>query len=434
MKAKIENAQPQNKDSPAAKKRQEIDAELATIRQQQAVHKSARAETHEKIKALDAQFKNQVAELRTAKGRIPYKNVDELDQEVKRLTGMVDSGTMRVQDETKALDQAAGLKAKRKLFAGFDEAQKRIEALKTQLTELRKTLETPETKTLSQKYDELKKELSIIKAEQDKAYSNLNALRKERAILNSDQQAKYAAFKELKDNYYKANRAYHEYEKEQYKLRQERAKSERDAHQKEKRRKIADQKLEEASQLAYGNEILAAEGLIRFFEPATMEISKSLRGPSGFAAEVQRSVDDSDFKGTKICKKEDREDDYFTGTGGKKGKKGKKGSAGASPAPSTPTEGKFHISLGILQEFSKVDVVAPASQADVPAVVKKLKEKRDQWKKNQESKTKEVRDSSPSSKLQLTPLQNIDKVQKEIDKLELESSESQHDNSSTSSK
>lgn len=395
MKAKLENAQPQNRDSPAAKRQQEINAELAEIRKQQSVHKNARSDVHDKIKALDAQLKARAAELRTARSRIGFKNADELDQEVKHLTKQVDSGKMRIVDETKALEQAANLKAKRKLFAGFDEAQKVIDALKQQIAELRKTLEIPETKVLSQKYDELNKELSAIKAEQDKAFSNLNALRKERTTLNSDQQAKYAVVKGIKDTYYNASRAYRDYEREQYTIRQEKAKSERDAHQKEKRRKVAELKLEEASKLAYADEIVTAEGLIRYFEPSTIETSKSLRGPSGLAAEAQRSVDDSDFKGTKVCKKEDRDDDYFTGTGGKKGKKGKRGSPGASPAPSTPVEGKFHISLGIIQELAKVNVEAPTSQADVPAVVKKLKEKRDQWKKNQESKTKEVGDSSP---------------------------------------
>ena len=109
LKAKIDNAQPQNKDSAAAQKRQKIDAELAAIRQEQSVHKTGRAETHEKIKATDAQIKTYVAELRTSKSRIPFKNVEELDQEVKRLTSMVDSGTMRIVDETKALEMVYSL-------------------------------------------------------------------------------------------------------------------------------------------------------------------------------------------------------------------------------------------------------------------------------------------------------------------------------------
>lgn len=434
VKAKIEAAQPQNKDSAATKKQQEIKLELAAIREKQSVHKNARTDTHDKIKALEEQFKARAADLRTARGRMPFKNVEELDQEVKRLTKQVDNGNMGRVEEVKALEQAASLKAKRKNFAGFSEAQKGIEELKAQISELRKTLDIPEVKALSQKYDELHKELNTMKAEQDKAYGNLTALRKERTTLHADQQVKYAAMKEIKDNYFKASRLYREYEQEQYKLRQERAKSERDAHQKEKRRKIADQKLEEASKLAYVDEILTAEGLIRYFEPSSIETSKSLRGPSGFAAEVQRSVDESDFKGTKVYKKEDREDDYFTGTGGKKGKKGKKGGAAGSPAPSTPTEGKFYISLGIIQELAKVNVEAPTSQADVPAVVEKLKHKRDQWKKDQESKTREVGDSIPRVIFELTLLQNIEKVRKEIDRLELEANGTPNSESSTTNK
>jgi hypothetical protein len=76
------------------------------------------------------------------------------------------------------------------------------------------------------------------------------------------------------------------------------------------------------------------------------------------------------------------------GTGGKKGKKGKKGTA--SPAPSTPTEGKFNLSMGVIEELAKVNVEPPMTQSDVPAVIEKLKSKLDHWKKDQDKKTKEV--------------------------------------------
>ncbi len=316
--------------------------------------------------------------------------MEEVDEEIARLDKQVEKGTMKLVDEKKALAEISSLRKQRKSFAGFDEAQKAIEDLKTQISELRKTLDNVEAKALSQRYDELQTELTAIKAEQDQAYSNLTSLRDERTRLNADQQQKYSAMKDIKDQYFKARMAYRDYEQEQYRLRQEKAKLERDAYQKEKRRKAADKKLEEASEPAFLDEILTAEGLIRYFEPSTAETSKSLLGPSGFAAEAQRSVEGSEFKGTKVSKKEEREDNYFTGTGGKKGKKGKKGSAAASPAPSTPTEGKFNISVGIIEELAKVDVEPPINQSGVPAVVEKLKQKRDQWKKDQESKTKEV--------------------------------------------
>jgi hypothetical protein len=91
----------------------------------------------------------------------------------------------------------------------------------------------------------------------------------------------------------------------------------------------------------------------------------------------------------KVLKKE--EDDYFVGTGGKKGKKGKKGSANGSPAPSTPAEAKFNMNVGIIEDFAKVKIDPPMNQSDVPAVVEKLAAKITEWKKDQASKTEEVR-------------------------------------------
>lgn len=319
-----------------------------------------------------------------------FKNVEEVDREIQRLEKQVDAGTMKLVDEKKALGEISSLRKQRKGFAGFDEAQKGIDGVKSQIAELRKTLDNPEAKALSQKYDETNQELMSLKAEQDKAYSNLSTMRNERTRLHGLQQEKYSAMKDVKDQYFKARTAYRDYEQEQYRLRQEKQKAERDAYQKEKRRKIADKKLEEASEPAFMDEILTAEGLIRYFEPSSPEATKSLRGPSGFAAEAQRSVDSSDIKGTKVSKKEEREDNYFMGNGGKKGKKGKKGPASGSPAPGTPTEGKFNISMSIIEELAKVNVEAPTTQSDVSTLVEKLKQKRDQWKKDQQSKTREV--------------------------------------------
>ena len=298
-------------------------------------------------------------------------------------------------DQKKAIAENSSLRKQKKAFGGFDEAQRGIDKVKADIAELRKQLDNPEAKALSQRFDEADRELKAIKTEQDEAYKGLNSLRDERSKAYAEQQEKWAAMKDIKDQYFKANRAYRDWDQEQYKLRQEKQKAEREAYQKEKRRKIADKKLEEASEPAYMDEILTAEGLIRYFDPSSPEASRSLRGPSGFAAEAQRSVDtNSDFKGTRISKKEDREDTYFMGTGGKKGKKSKKGSAAGSPAPGTPTESKFNLSIGIIEELAKVNVEPPMSQAGVPAVVEKLKEKRDHWKEDQEKKTKEVK--SPS--------------------------------------
>lgn len=323
-----------------------------------------------------------------------WKNTEEIDREIQRLEKVAESSSATLVDQKKALAEISSLRKQKKAFVGFDEAQRHIDKVRGEIVDLKKTMDNPEAKALSQKYDEADKELKAIKTEQDEAYKGINALRDERSNAYNEQQEKYSALKAVRDAHYKAKQAFREYDQEQYRQRQEKQRAEREAYNKEKRRKIAEKKLEEASEPAFMDEILTAEGLIRYFDPSSPEASKSLRGPSGFAAEPQRSVDaTSDFKGMKVSKKEDREETYFMGSGGKKGKKGKKGSANGSPAPGTPTEGKFNLSIGIIEELGNVNIEPPMSQAGVPAVVEKLKEKREKWKTEQETKTKEVRDA-----------------------------------------
>ena len=364
---------------------------MQSIRQQQSTFKSSRGSVQEKITALDAQLKSRMSEQKTARSRVAFKSVEEIDREIQRLEKQVDAGTMKLVDEKKALSEISSMRKQRKGFAGFDEAERGIQEVKAQISELKKQMDNPEAKALSQKYDEINKELQEIKAEQDKAYSSLSSLRDERSKLHADQQEKYSAVREIKDHFHKARLAYRDHEQAVYRLKQEKQKAERDAYQKEKRRTIANKKLEEASEPAYMDEILTAEGLIRYFDPSTtVETAKTLRGPSGFAAEAQRNVAASEFQGTKVPRKEDRDDNYYMGGGGKKGKKGKKGSTTGSPAPSTPTEGKFNLSMGVIEELAKINMEPPMNQGGVSEVVEKLKARRDQWKADQEKRTKEV--------------------------------------------
>ena len=375
---------------------------------------------------MDAQLKSRMNEQKTRRAQVPYKNVEEIDREIQRQEKIAESSTATLVDQKKAIAEQSSLRKQRKAFGTFHEAQRGIDGVKAQISELKKTLDNPEAKALSQRYDQIDKELKAIKAEQDEAYKGLHALRDEQNKAFAVKQEKYKSMKEIKDQYHKARMAYRDYEQEQYRLRQAREKEERDAYHKEKRKRIAEQKLEEASEPAYADEIMTAEGLIRYFEPSSTEASKPLRGPSGFAAEAQRSVDsNSDFKGMKVVKKGDEEENYFMGTGGKKGKKGKKGSAAPSPAPGTPSEGKFNLSIGIIENLAKVNVEPPMSQAGVPEVVQKLKEKRDKLKSEQDAKTKEVCFVSVTCCRQRAYgcLQNIEKAKKEIERLEAEAKE-----------
>ncbi len=307
-----------------------------------------------------------------------FKSVGEIDAKISDLTKQVDSGAMRLVDEKKALSEISSLTRQRKGFAGFEDGQKKIDGKKAENAELKKAFDDPEARALDEKYDAIRKELDQMNAARDGDRKNFTSLKEERDRLHQEQQASYQKIREIKDAYFQGKKAHKVYEDEQYQQRRERQKAERDAYEKEKRKKVAEQKLEDASQPAYMDEILTTEGLIRYFDPSSA-VSESTKGPGKFEASAQRTVDDSAMKGMKVMKKE--EEDFFIGGGGKKKGKGKK---------AAPEAAKFNMSIGIIEELSKVGVEPPSNQSDVPAVVERLKAKLEGWKKDQDQQTKQV--------------------------------------------
>ncbi|KAF2495190.1 hypothetical protein BU16DRAFT_461503 [Lophium mytilinum] len=408
--AKQDLARPNNRDSPNAKRQQELKSELKKIGELQRGSKSGRNAIFEKMKKLDEQIKSRQNELKTAKGRINFRTVDDVDREIDRLQKQVDTGTMKLVDEKKALSEISSLHKARKNFATFDQMQKAIDELRGQHSEQKKLLDDPEQKALSDKYTVLQKELDGLKAEEDDAHKNSRSLKDEMHKAHAEMQEKWVALKEIRDNYHSQKKAFSDYDYQARMARREKHKQEQKEWEANKRKEVAAQKLEEASAPAYQDDIITAEGLIRYFDPSAVA-AKEESAPSQFTAAAQRTVDAAGLKGTKLVKKD--EEEYFMGTGGKKGKKGKKTSA-----PKPAAEGKFNLSIGVIEQLSKIGVDAPSSQAGVPAVVEKLKEKLDFWKKDQDRKTKE----------------NVAKAQKEIDRLEAAEDQAEHGSKDTARK
>lgn len=377
-----------------AKRQQELRAKLGEIRTKQQGFKTSRLSTQDKIKGLDTQLKARIQEQKTAKSRIPFKSVEEVDREIAKLDQQVDSGKMKLVDEKKALADITSLRKQRKAFAGFDESQKSIDDVKNNIAELRKELDNPEYKSLSDEYTTIQQELDTIKVEQDGAFKDLNASRDALTKSRADQDQKYADIKQHQDTYYQSLRAFRDYDREAARQREVKRKAERDAYVLEKKRKDFDRDLEEASWPAYGEEIKACDNLMRVLDPSYVK-STSAAGPGLFAAIAQRTVDAVGLKGTKLAKKgEEEEESYFVGGGGKKGKKGKKSRNGTgSASPSTPTEakdlGKF-FDPGVVQQFETVGVSPPSSQEEISVVLEKVKQKREFWTNDQQRKTKEV--------------------------------------------
>jgi hypothetical protein len=328
-------------------------------------------------------LKSRIAEQKVARSRVSFKSTDELDREIERLNKQVDGGMMKLVDEKKALAEISSLRKQRKGFASFDDAQKGIDDTKAKIKELRDTLDDPEAKALSEKYNTLQAELDTIKAEQEEAFKSINALRDERTKLQNEQQEKYAVIRKIKDEYFNNKRAYREYEKEAKQKAFERREAERQKYESDKKKERAQKVLAEASDPAYLDEIRRAESLLRYLDPTYVPTSTNTSTSGQFTAQPQRKVDDAGIKGTRVVRKDEREEDYFAGTGGKKGKKGRK-------AADSPAASKFSCPPSVMEDCSFMNIEPPMSAADVPGVAEKVKTKLDNWKADQAAQTERV--------------------------------------------
>lgn len=337
----------------------------------------------------------QINEQKTARGKMDFKSEAELDAEIQRLDAAVNSGKMRLVEEKRALDEISRYKKAKKNFSQFTNQQKDIDKIKAEIAEIKKSMDNPEQKKLSDRYTEIQTELDAIKAEQDEAFKNLNTLRDQRTELQNKQREQFEAIRKIKDEYFASKRAYKQWESELWAKKKQRAEEQKKQKQKEEKLARAREILTEASEPAYLEEIRRAESLWHFFDPSHEVEKKVIATDSGLRATATRTVDNSAFKGMKAIRKEDRDEDYLPAV--KKGKKGKKGHNS-----SVNSSDKFSCPPAIMEDCAFLAVPVPASQTDVPATINKIKEKLENWRANQQEETEK----------------NIAKAKKEIEKLE----------------
>ncbi|ORY62962.1 uncharacterized protein BCR38DRAFT_218406 [Pseudomassariella vexata] len=340
----------------------------------------------DQLKRLDEQMRSRIAEQKTARGKVAFKSVEDLDREIERLDKQVNSGMMKLVDEKKALAEISNLRKQRKNFAQFDSSQKGIDELKQKIKELKDSMEDPEARALSEQYSKIQAEIDEIKAEQDEAFKNLNALRDERSKLQAEQQEKYMAIRKIKDDFFGAKRAYNEYDREARNRIKERQKAERERIDKERKLERAQKMLQEASDPAYIEEIRRANSLLHFFDPSSVSSEKKapLLASKGLTAEASRKVDDSGLKGMKVVSKKD-DVDYMPAV-----KKGKKSKKAATPAEKPEKSGAFNCPPSVIDDCAFLKFDPPMSAAGVPAFIETVKERIDFWKSNQKAETQKV--------------------------------------------
>ena len=88
----------------------------------------------------------------------------------------MDAGSLKLADEKRALQEINQTKRIRKTVEGFQAESDAIDADRAAVEELKKQLDDPEAKAISERYDAIKAELDEIKKEEDKLYTNRSQL------------------------------------------------------------------------------------------------------------------------------------------------------------------------------------------------------------------------------------------------------------------
>ncbi|KAJ3516992.1 hypothetical protein NMY22_g14069 [Coprinellus aureogranulatus] len=375
--------------------------ELDDIRSPSSPKASSReARRLEQVKALQDSVQQKVKALQAAKGKVPFKTVEEVDAHIKNLEKQVESGSMKLADEKRALNEIQTTRRSRKIVESFQADQASIEADRAQIDELKKQLDDPVAKAASERWETIQKELDDLKKQGDEAAAGRNKLFKERddiqAKLNAlyDQKRSSAnAFREANDRYYKKIQ-------EERQRRAERERAQRLAEEQAKKKEIADRLLEEAQIPAFQFQIEDCQTLIDSlsgkttgnvtFKSTPDSQAKSLTGvPKLEVRKVEASVPE----GAVIKKKGGDEESYFVANKRNKGGNKKPSSKPAPEAPASPatpsSTSQLQLPLPTLSALLSLSIPPPASSADIPRVIEDLKTKKAWFEANQDRVTAE---------------------------------------------
>ncbi|CCM02490.1 uncharacterized protein FIBRA_04591 [Fibroporia radiculosa] len=402
-----------SKNGPGNDRRNTLRAELDGLRDQQSTSKISRGKTFDQLKSIQDGVQKKVKDLNAAKAKAPYKTIAELDDRVKQLDKQVESGNLKLGDEKRALAEISQLKRSRRIVEGFEAEQASIEADRAAADELRKKLDDPEAKAVSDRYDAIRAELDELKKESDEAFANRSKLLDERTALQAQLDTFYNYKRESAQRFREANDKHWTKVNEERARRAERQRAQRAADEEAKKNEIAERIRDEAEIPAFQAQIEDCQTLIDYFlgKNATPSLSTAPVAAktdlSGVPKLELRKVEQGPGDGLIVRKKSNNDDDaYFVASSRKGSKQKKNGAKPSSPLEATSTAASgsqtLHVPLPTLSALLSLSIAPPTSTTDVPRVVEDLRGKKTWYEANQARVTAENKEKAETKIRQLT--------------------------------
>lgn len=318
----------------------------------------------------------------------------------RNLEKQVESGNLKLAEEKRALQEIITTKRNRRVVEGFQTEQDSIEQDRAKIDELRKQLDDPAFKTVSERYDAIKAELDELKKDSDEAFAGRAKLFEERDNIQNEINILFNEKRESSLRYRDANDQYWNKVNEDRARRSELQRQQRAAEEARKKKEIAERILEEAQVPAYAAQIEDCQTLIDYFSGkvignVTLKSSQPVgtsKSPIVGVPQLEiRKVEELPEGLVPVKKKGEEEEAYFVGGNRKaKGKKTLKANninngfevGGASSSPGT-----LNVPLPTLTAILSLSIPPPASNADLGRVVEDLKTKKAWFEANQERQT-----------------------------------------------
>ncbi|CAG8752140.1 7607_t:CDS:2, partial [Acaulospora colombiana] len=290
-----------------------------------------------------------------------------------KLDNLVNSGTMKIVDERKTLQEISSLRRLRKTVESFQAEQDEIEKDRKAIDELRAVLDDPEMKAVSEKYDQIKGELDELKKESDAAYEGRSKLFDQRTELQGKLDDVWARKKAAQADYKAGTDSYW-------------------------KKAVAQEMLEQAKEPAYAADIQDCQTLIDFFtrlsggNASTAEgAAVSLKYGASTAPKLELRQGGDSMEGmTALKKKGEEENNYFVA---KKTKKAAPAKSYGSPAPAPPqptgetsnaSSQQLNIPFGTLSGLMALSIPPPTNVSEVSRVIEDLKTKKAWFQANQD--------------------------------------------------
>ena len=307
----------------------------------------------------------------------------------------MESGNLKLAEEKRALQEISTTKRSRRVVEGFQAEQNSIEQDRAKIDELRKQLDDPAAKAVSERYDAIKAELDELKKESDELFAGRSKLFEERDNIQNEFNALLNERRESTQRFREANDQYWNKVNEDRARRAEQQRQQRIAEEARKKKEIVERLLEEAQIPAYGAQIEDCQTLIDYFSGKTTgNVTLKSSQPAAVSKTALAGVPELELRKVEespelvpIKKKGEEEETYFVGGNRKaKGKKTLKAN-GTSHASEAGSSGTFNVPLATLTALLSLSIPPITSNADLTRVVEDLNTKKAWFEANQERQT-----------------------------------------------